>query len=225
MPLESTVSRLPPFCFKDFRRKLIMLKKIVLITLMTGFAVLTACSKSVEYVTWQEEVRLNDNRTIVVTQKKFCDGGPHTGGKFAYCLDREAWLTINLPEISSQPIVWHEHLHPMIVNIDRGRLYIVGIPPTEREYRLYGNPEPIYIGFVWENGQWKRIPFNDIPEPIYDTNMLIEGIPSKGTTLLTLKNKESVEMNGKPEYDADQRHIDPKFNSGYPPMYKPSPSK
>lgn len=141
------------------------------------------------YVTWKEEVKLNDGRVIVVKQKKFKSRG----------IAREAWLTIDLPEFSTQPIVWHENLDPLIVNIDGGRLYVVGFPPTGLEIRQYGNQTPPYIGFVWENGKFVRIPFKQIPEKIYDTNMLIESFPPKGSAyLMTLQQKNAPDVNGEP---------------------------
>lgn len=160
---------------------------------------LTACSQTI--VTWQEEVKLNDGRVIVVEQKKRSDGR----------IAREAWLTINLPQVSTKPLIWHENLHPMIVNVHEGRLYVVGIPPTVREVGLYGNPSPPYLGFVWESDAWKRIPFAQIPDAIYTTNMLIENFPTKGTTFLTLVKKESYEVNGDPSYPKYLRRIDPTF--------------
>src|SRR5579864_2311971 len=144
-----------------------MMKKLVLLIVITGCVMcLSACS-FFGYVTWQEEVMLNDGRVIVVEQKKHIDHG----------IGREAWLTINLPEFSARPIVWHESLSPLIVNIDGGRLYVVGFPPSEVELKHYGSPRPPYVGFVWENGAWKQIPFEKIPERIYTTNMLIDGFP------------------------------------------------
>lgn len=189
---------------------------------------LSSCSKPpAEFVTWKEVVRLNDDRTIVVSQKKFCDGGPHTGGKHAYCVDREAWLTIDLPEFSSTPMVWHEHLSPMIVNIDHGKLYVVGTPATQREYRLYGEPEPLYVGFVWESGQWKKIQFKEIPVSIYDANMLIDSIPPKDTVLLSLEEKNSSVLNGRSELRATREvlRVDPNYKSNYPPLFKPKPAQ
>jgi hypothetical protein len=178
---------------------------------------LTACAGNPmgpEYKTWQEEVKFNDGRVIVVKQKKRCQGA-YTGGNYAACIPREAWLTINLPEFSAQEIVWHESLDPMIVNLHNGRLYVVGWPPTNLEFRLYGKPRPPYVGFLFENNQWKRIPFEEIPEAIYDTNMLIESIPPSGTTLLTLEKKESRDVNGKPTYQEDQKRIDPTYKSNF----------
>lgn len=193
-----------------------MLKKLVLLTVIFGgFCVLPGCAGSLtgpEYKTWQEEVKLSDGRVIVVTQKKRCQGA-YTGGNYASCIAREAWLTINLPEFSTQEIVWHEKLSPRVVNIYKRRLYIVGFPPTGYEFDLYGKPQPPYIGFVFENGQWKRIPFEAIPEEIYDSNMLLGAFPPDGITFLTLAQKESREINGRPTIGKHHKRIDPAYRS------------
>jgi len=144
------------------------------------------CARPSPYVSWQEEVKINDGRVIVVDQKK------RKGGLMA----REAWLTFNLPEFSPQPILWHENLSPLILNISGGKLYIIGYPPTVVECTHYGKPDPSYVGFVWDGGNWVSIPFEQIPNNIYDTNMLIEGFPPYGTKLLVLTQKASREVNG-----------------------------
>ena len=105
---------------------------------------------------------------------------------------------IDLPEFSSQPIIWHENLIPLIVNIDVGRLYVVGTPANGRAIEQYGNQAPPDIGYVWENGKWVRIPFSKIPEKIYTINMLKEGLPPRGTSFLSLKEKNGPELNGDP---------------------------
>ena len=88
---------------------------------------LAACSKTVE---WNEEVKLNDGRVIVVTQKRRCEGGDYNAKTGASCVARESWLTLKLPEFSDKDIVWHESLKPMVVNIHLRRLYVVGRAPT-----------------------------------------------------------------------------------------------
>jgi len=138
---------------------------------------INACSGNT--TTWDEEVKLLDGRIIVVTQKRLMQG----------LLTRDAWLTINLPQISQEPIVWHESLDPMVVNLFNGSLYVVGMPPTEREFHRYGKPVPSYIGFRWTGKGWQRIPFNEIPEAIYDANMLVNDLPPKLPKLLTLDEK------------------------------------
>jgi hypothetical protein len=179
-----------------------MFKIISKITLVLGCLVsLSACSG--EFVTWREEVKLNDGRVIVVEQKK----------RDVEDMDREAWLTINLPEFSTKPIVWHENLRPLTVNIDGGRLYVVGFPPTGVEGHQYGCPRPPYVGFVWENGTWNRIPFEGIPERIYTTNMLTYRFPPRGTTLLTLEEKNGSKLNGDLTVPPGLKKINPKLGN------------
>jgi hypothetical protein len=179
-----------------------VVKKFVLLASILGCLMnLAACSQDSPYVTWKEEVKLNDGRVIVVEQKKRPDGG----------IAREAWLTINLPEFSTQPIVWHENLSPLIVNIDGGKLYVVGYPPTIIEENKYGKPSPDYVAFVWDHGAWNRIPFDDIPQQIYTTNMLIDGFPPKGITILTLKKKNGPEMNGDATQPPGLLRLSPRF--------------
>lgn len=181
--------------------------------LLGGFLALPSCASS-EFKTWQEEVKLNDGRVIVVTQKKRCSGA-YTGGNYANCIAREAWLTIKLPEFGNQEIVWHEHLSPRILNVHEGQLYIVGDPPTGLEFRAYGKPQPPYIGFVLENGKWKRIPFELIPSAIYDTNMLLDAFPPNDINFLSLSKKESGELNGNRYLTNEQKRIDPKYKSNF----------
>lgn len=160
------------------------------------------------YVEWQEEVKLNDGRVIVVTQKKKCSEA-YDGNAYQTCIAREAWVTINLPEFSEKPIVWHEHLKAIVVNVYNSSLYIVGDFPTELEFKQYGKPQPPCLGFVWNGSQWRRVSFAEIPQEIYDVNMLIKSNGPKGIKYLTLQQKNSKEFNGNPAYRRIQRRIDP----------------
>jgi len=170
---------------------------------------LTGCAKTVE---WKEEVRLGDGRTIVVEQKRRCEGGDATAKTDASCIAREFWLTLQLPEFSSQPIVWHEKLRPFAVNVHQGRLYVVGFPSYLPEFRAYGASNPPYFGFVWSGSGWTRIAFAEIPPAIYAANMLIENIPRTRTDYLSLARKYSQDESGDPAYPAYLRRIDPKFS-------------
>jgi len=129
---------------------------------------------------WTEEVKLLDGRVITVTQKRRIDANQ---------IPREFWLTFRLPEFGDMEIIWHENLAPRVLNFYQGKLYMVGIPFTEREFRQYGKPMPFYIGHRYESGQWQRIPFNEIPEAIYDTNLLIANASPNGAKLVTFAMK------------------------------------
>ena len=165
----------------------VFLKITSLIIVSACLCGLAACTP---YVSWQEEVKLNDGRTIVVEQKKRTEG----------MIAREAWLTIKLKEFDDKPIVWHENLIPIIVNFADGKLYVIGTVPTGREARQYGCLKPGYIPFVWEEKKWVQIPFEKIPRSIYKVNMLLEGLPPPDTSLLTLDRKNSTELNGDNRY-------------------------
>jgi len=146
-----------------------------------------------------------------VTQRRRCEAGDYTAKTQASCVAREAWLTVNLPEFSGKEIVWHESLNPMVLNIDKGRLYVVGFPPHTLEIRTYGATNPPYFGFVWDGGSWRRIGFAEIPQSMYEGNMLIESIPKNRTSFLLLTRKNSEAENGDRRYPGYLRRIDPQF--------------
>src|ERR1039457_4229705 len=134
-----------------------MLKRFVQFVLIAGGLMnLTACSNN---LTWQEEVKLLDGRVIQVTQKRRYEGAYN--GQNVGNIPRESWVTRKLPEFGDQEIVWHENLDTQVLNIYEGKLYIVGFPHTEREFRQYGSPTPSYVGHRYDNGRWVRIPFNE----------------------------------------------------------------
>ena len=140
------------------------------------------------YVEWREEVKLNDGRIIVIEQKRRDEGG----------VPREAWVTIDAPIFGSSPITWHENLRPIILNVDKGNLYVVGTPPTRKEALQYECVSPYYIGFRWVDGKWEKIPFSDIPEAVYDVDLLLPNFPPKDVKILTLERKDKKDLNGDP---------------------------
>jgi len=158
---------------------------------------------------WKEEVKLNDGRVIIVKQKWRCDkiGKDHRG---EYCSTmREAWLIIDLPEFSNKIIEWHEQLRPMILNVDKNQLYIVGIPAIGAQIALYGNPHPPYIGYRWNIGGWQQIPFSEIPETIYKTNMATELPPFESPYMFGVDTKD--QSNSRASLPKPYKLIDPNF--------------
>jgi hypothetical protein len=156
---------------------------------------------------WQEEVKLADGRVITVTQRRRYENvydGQRSGN-----LSREFWLTFKLTEFDNQEITWHENLVPRVLNVYQGKLYVVGIPSTEREFRQYGNPNPSYLGYRHEAGQWQRIRFNEIPEAIYDTNLLIASELPGDVKFVSLARKADEIANDR--LRNAQKRIDPKY--------------
>lgn len=146
-----------------------LFKRMTLGIVLAGVPLVGGCGNNIG--SWQEEVKLLDGRVIAITQKRRYENvydGQSSGN-----LPREFWLTFKLPESGSQEITWHENLFPRVLNVYQGKLYVVGTPWTELEYRQYGKPYPEYVSYRYEAGQWQRISFNEIPEAIYDTNLMI----------------------------------------------------
>jgi len=153
-------------------------------------------------LTWQEEVKLLDGRVITVKQKRRIDGSN---------MEREAWLTFKLSEFSNKEIVWHENLCPKILNVYQNKLYVVGIPATIIEYRQYGRPEPYYIGYRFDNAQWVRIPFNEIPVAIYDANMYPDNMAIARLKRVSISDKTEIFKDDR--WMPDQRRIVPNYKS------------
>ena len=182
-----------------------MLRLLARLTLVLGaLGTLPACS---DMISWQEEVKLNDGRVIIVTQKRRCDGA-YNGDSYSKCIAREAWLTFKLPEFGKEEITWNARLKPRVLNMHQGQLYMVGVPPTEREFEFYGKPQPYYLGFRLERGDWLQIAFKEIPEAVYDTNLLID-LPSRSSKFISIGQKN--EETGSGAYDLDVKRIDPKI--------------
>ncbi|MDD5385501.1 MAG: hypothetical protein PHG89_11585 [Gallionella sp.] len=142
-------------------------------------------------LTWQEEIKLSDGRVITITQKRRYES-VYTGSNYGN-LPREYWLIFKLPEFGNKEITWHENLLPQVLNVYQGKFYVVGTPFTEVEFRQYGKPFPEYVPYRYEAGQWQRIPFNEIPEAIYETNLWIDTEPENNSKYISLTDK-AVEM-------------------------------
>jgi len=160
------------------------IRYVILSIVLVSMPMLGGCSDS---KSWKEEVKLQDGRVITITQKRRYESvytGSNTGN-----LPREFWLTFKLPEFGDKEITWHENLMPQVLNVYQGKLYVVGTPFTEREFRQYGKPYPEYVPYRYDAGQWQRIAFTEIPVAIYDTNMWIDIEPENNSKFISLAIK------------------------------------
>jgi hypothetical protein len=154
------------------------IKRMTLGLMLASVPLLGGCGGNT--LTWTEEVKLLDGRVITVTQKWQYDRDR---------MPRDYKLTFKLAEFGDKEITWNENLMPQVLNVYQGKLYVVGIPFGEAEFIQYGKPFPEYVPYRYEAGQWQRIPFNEIPETIYDTNMWIDSEPENGAKHISLSDK------------------------------------
>lgn len=158
------------------------------------------------YVCWQEQVKLVDGRTIVVEQRR------RNGTVIAH----EAWLTITLPELGDAPIEWYGMLLPLVLNLHQGRLYLVAYPPTAAASDHYCCSGSLYVPFIWEAGDWRRISLAEVPPAIHHANLLIDDIAPRGVRLLELARKEGATLNARPAIPARYKRIDPLAQPVFP---------
>lgn len=184
-----------------------LFKRLMLGMVLASVPLVGGCGGNT--LTWQEEVKLSDGRVITITQKRRYEmvyTGSNSGN-----LPRDFWLTFKLPEFGDKEITWHENLTPQVFNIYQGKLYVVGVPGTEIEFRQYGKPYPEYVPYQYEAGQWLRIPFSEIPVDIYDTNMWIDNEPENNSKYISLTDK-ATEMKDESLPDPLKR-ISPNFKT------------
>ena len=189
-------------CSRSIRTERIHQLLKLLIILQCGVS-LSSCADNKS--SWQEEVKLLDGRVIIIQEQRRIEGA-YNGTSFNG-VPREAWITMNLPEISKQEIVWHEKVLPTNLNIFKGKLYLVAVPQTSREFDLYNNPKPPYLGFLFEKNEWKRIPFDEIPVAIYNMNLSIDGEGFIHDGRITLADK--VKEKGVARFPKGYIRIDP----------------
>lgn len=161
------------------------------------------CSSD-EIISWTEEVKLLDGRVITVTQKRRID---------MKRMPREAWLTFKLPEFGDKEIVWHENLETQVLNVYQGSLYVVGYTYGIQEFRQYGRPTSLHVGFRYVNGQWIHIPVSEIPAAIYDTNMYIENMALYRLRHVSIADKGEIFKDDR--WMSHQRRVDPNYKSNF----------
>jgi hypothetical protein len=146
---------------------------------------------------WWEEVQLSDGRIIEIVQKRYYEKAYAGVEGYKSTIVRDAQVVFSLPETGLTEVVWHENLIPMRLDVYQGKPFIVAYPPTRKEFERYGRPKPSYLGFYYEDGQWRRVRYRDIPDSQYDANLVIDRYLPESIKKLTLEVKNSKQFNGR----------------------------
>lgn len=123
-------------------------------------------------LTWDEEVKLHDGRVIVIKRREVNSGGgfPVSGmnprgitRSYEFCY----------PEMG---LYWKSkggpRYQPEILDIVDGKAYVM-VPISGSETCMFHDyPSTNAIYFVWADGAWKKIPYEDFPQEIRRTNLL-----------------------------------------------------
>jgi hypothetical protein len=156
---------------------------------------------------WREEVQLSDGRVVEIVQQRRYEKAYAGDGSGKSTIVRDAWIRFQLPETQYQEVVWHENLIPMRFDVAEGRPFIVAYPPTYREAIKYERPKPSYLGYIYKNNQWRRVDFSEIPESLYDFNLVAKQLMPEGVDRLILSEKNSKNFNGYPDISRCARRV------------------
>ncbi len=131
------------------------------------------------YPSWYEEVRLSDGRVITIHQKR---------QYFENYGTSQSWVTIDLPELGGKK-VWHSHLMPQRVDVVGGKVYVFGLPRGDRQMEYYRFPKNYMVAFIWQDGEFRRIRFLDVPESIRAEENVYPCVPMPLKSKIALPQK------------------------------------
>jgi hypothetical protein len=156
---------------------------------------------------WREEVQLSDGRVVEITQQRRYEKTYVGDGSGKSTIVRDAWIRFRLPETDFKEVVWHENLIPMRFDMVDGKPFIVAYPHVGAQFIQYGRPKPAYLAYVYQQGEWHRVPFSEIPEIQYDFNLVAKRVFPDGMTHLSLVEKKNKVFNGNPDIDSCYKRI------------------
>lgn len=146
---------------------------LVLGVSMNADAGLFGSSKS-----WKEEVLLHDGQKMVI-ERHFNLGPPDFESRERKELDET--VTFTLPG-SNKKITWKTDFNDfssepnglgiLLLDIVKGTPYIATSPAGCIAYNKWQRPNPPYIFFKYDNGEWKRIPLKEFPAELVHANLM-----------------------------------------------------
>ena len=127
---------------------------------------------------WKEEVLLHDGKTMVV-ERHFNLGMPSLESRERKELDETITF---IPPGSHKAISWKTEfrddlaepnsLGPLLLDMVAGIPYLATSPAGCISYNKWHRPNPPYILFKYENGEWKRIPVEEFPAELVNANLM-----------------------------------------------------
>jgi hypothetical protein len=153
-------------------------------------ASLGACDgrKTVE---WTQEVPLHDGRVIALARIS-----KQTGTLFPenVSMEYEQTLTFTHPD-TQERIRWTlpKGLQPAALDFEDGTPYYLLKVYTVADYNAWGCPNPPWLVYRYEKGEWNRVPFEQLPAKFDKWNLIeMQKVVAKylDDTLLTVQESE-----------------------------------
>lgn len=161
-------------------------------------------------MSWKEEVQLHDGRVAIADRFYTLGGYPTLDSKERTAVHQTVSFT--LPD-ANKPVTWQtdfrdsmpepNSLNLLLFDIVGGVPYIATYPAGCIAYNKWQRPNPPYILFKHEQGEWKRIAMADFPAKLSRTNMIVGRPPVD-----LLKSYYTTE-----EVKAKNYHLEPKYQA------------
>lgn len=126
---------------------------------------------------WKEQALQYDGSAIIVERSQDYGGRSEIGQGAPI---RDYRLTFTLPG-AGQSIEWKSdysedvgraNLHPLALHVLDGTPYVISEPNLCLAYNKWGRPNPPYVVFKYDGGQWQRITIGQLPPEFRDMNLV-----------------------------------------------------
>jgi hypothetical protein len=143
--------------------------------MLAAAASMNACART---MTWEEEVLLHDGTKIFVKRTQVRAGAGEIGQGPPIT---EQSITFT-PAGSRQKVTWRSEFDKdlgrtnfdlLALDLVGGTPYVVASPTLCSSYNKWGRPNPPYILFKYQGGQWKQISIREFPVEIRRPNVVI----------------------------------------------------
>lgn len=149
---------------------------LLAISLMILGGGMSACAMG--GASWKEEVLLHDGKKLIV-ERWVVRKGRHE--PFQRPTIGEQSLSFAFPS-THQRVRWKDEYSedlgsanflPMMLGIDNDVAYLVASPLGCLSYNKWGRPNPPYVVFKFQGGDWKRIALQELPAKYKTPNLII----------------------------------------------------
>lgn len=157
---------------------------------------------------WKEEVLLHDGQVMVAERIYYLSGFPSIGSRDQSALDET--VTFRLVG-TKKKITWksdfrdtvpeQNNLNLLLLDVVEGMPYIATYPAGCIAYNKWQRPNPPYVLFKYENGEWKRISLAEFPSELNSPNVIVGG-PKPSL----LKTNYTVDQVKEENHDIRERH-------------------
>lgn len=141
---------------------------------------LSACGDGKKTIEWKQEAPLVDGRVVVVERIS-----KQTGRLFPenVSLEYEQTLAFVHPD-TQETIRWTlpKGLLPAALDFDGSTAYYLLHAYTVADYNKWGCPNPPWLVYRYERGEWNRVPLEQLPAKITERNLIDMGTAAQRFT-------------------------------------------